>query len=437
VIDLSGNLIEVRATGGDTLLGGVDFDDHILVWALTRFQTAEGIDLAGSRAAIQRLRDACEAAKISLSTATRARVHVPFITTRDDSPVDLELELTRGQLEALTDDLVDRTLETTRRIVGEAGDRPVDTILLVGGQSRMPAVRSRILSVFGQAPAQGVHPDEAVALGAALLASALVASSAATPEASPRLEGTGAEGAHPLRNASPAEGAAPTAPSPNPTAADPSPPPAAVPSPDRAADPSPLPAPPSVAPITLVDVLPMAVGTAGADGRLQPVFPRGTSLPSRARRTLTTSVDGQDSVVVGIYQGDAERAADNELLGGFVFSGFPRGPQGSVRIEARFRLDVEGVLAVAGVDLATARAVSCARADALRAPAPAGGSAREGGPPPGASAGDHAHAVQDTSEAERVFEGAPPRIEAQPGQETGFTPWARLKGWLGGGGRTG
>ncbi len=185
VIDLAGNVIEVRATGGDTFLGGVDIDDRVLAWALARFQTAEGVDVSGNRAALQRLRDACEAAKITLSTSTRARLHVPFLATRDDAPVDLDLEITRGQLEALCDDLVDRTLDIAQRMVAEAGERPVDTILLVGGQSRMPAVRERITKRLGKAPAQGVHPDEAVALGAALLAAALTASAqttAAPPE---------------------------------------------------------------------------------------------------------------------------------------------------------------------------------------------------------------------------------------------------------------
>ncbi len=401
VIDVAGNLIEVRATGGDTFLGGVDVDDRVLAWALARFQTAEGVDVSNNRPAVQRLRDACEAAKIALSTSTRARLQVPFLATRDDAPVDLDLALTRGQLEALCDDLVDRTLDITQRMVAEAGDRPVDTILLVGGQSRMPLIRSRITTTLGRAPAQGVHPDEAVALGAALLAAALTAQPGPTGQTAQPAPSTVPSG-HGARDegdpgASEGRGAI------------------AAPAPDL------QPAPDFP---TLIDVLPMAVGTAAADGRLQAIFPRGSPLPSQARRILTTSTDDQETLVVGILQGESERAADNEFLGGFVFSGVPRGVRGSVCIEARFRIDAEGVLAVSGVEVGSGRPVACARVPGT----PSIPSVPAGAPPALSPSGTPAEG------APRSFEGAPPRIEARVASAPpGGTAWDRVKGWFGGG----
>jgi hypothetical protein len=175
----------------------------------------------------------------------------------------------------------------------------------------------------------------------------------------------------------------------------------------------------------------MAVGTAGADGRLQPIFPRGSPLPSQARRILTTSDDDQDTIVVGIHQGDAEAAVENEFLGAFVFSGLARGPRGSVRIEARFRIDAEGVLAVSGVDLERGCAVTCARAAATTLPIPGG--ARSEGLVEAALARGPAPAATPLGPREgRSFEGAPPRIEARlPAPREAASAWGRVKGWFG------
>ncbi len=175
VIDIKDKIFEVIATGGDTFLGGVDFDGRVMQWLLERFHEKHHVDLSWDRVAIQRIRDAAEAAKIELSAATETRIHIPFITRGEDGPLDVDETLTREQLEALTRDLVSRALSTCERIFREAGTTidQIDEILLVGGQSRMPLVQSSVAKVTGKAPSKAVHPDEAVGIGAAIMSHSL------------------------------------------------------------------------------------------------------------------------------------------------------------------------------------------------------------------------------------------------------------------------
>jgi len=175
IIDIAGRVFEVIATGGDTFLGGVDFDDRIMQWVLGSFHKQHGIDLSFDRVAVQRIRDAAEAAKIELSSTTRTHLHIPFITMGESGPLDVAMEFTREKLEELTGDLVDRTIVNTQRILEEAKTLPgqIDEVLLVGGQSRMPLVQRRVSDFFGKPPSKGVHPDEAVGIGAAIMAHSL------------------------------------------------------------------------------------------------------------------------------------------------------------------------------------------------------------------------------------------------------------------------
>ena len=138
-----------------------------------------GKDLSFDRVAIQRIRDASESAKIELSTRTATRIQIPYIAKSDAGPIDIDLELTRDKLEELTKDLVERTIQTCQRIFDEAGTRKdqIDEVLLVGGQSRMPLVQSRVTEFMGRPPSKGVHPDEAVGIGAAIMANSLAGSS--------------------------------------------------------------------------------------------------------------------------------------------------------------------------------------------------------------------------------------------------------------------
>lgn len=175
VLQLSGNVFEVVATGGDNFLGGVDFDNRIIDYCLDQFRKQEKIDLSQSPIAMQRIKGAAEAAKIDLSLIQHVQIELPFIEERRGKPVDLRVPLTRDLLNALTRDLVARTFDICDRVLsasGLSGD-DVAEVILVGGQSRMPLVQEQIQEHFGKAARKGVHPDECVALGAVLLADSL------------------------------------------------------------------------------------------------------------------------------------------------------------------------------------------------------------------------------------------------------------------------
>ncbi len=173
LLRIQGEVYEVRSTGGDTFLGGVDFDNQLVDHLAWRFQEEYGFPPPPERAVWQRIRDAAEETKVALSEAERAVAQVPYLC-KDARGQDLELrvEVTRAELEGLTGRLVERTLEVCREVLAARGLSPADQdeVLLVGGQSRMPLVWRRIREVLGREPSRAVHPDEAVALGAALLA---------------------------------------------------------------------------------------------------------------------------------------------------------------------------------------------------------------------------------------------------------------------------
>ncbi|HEY7725362.1 MAG TPA: Hsp70 family protein [Anaeromyxobacteraceae bacterium] len=175
VLQLSGNVFEVLATGGDNFLGGVDFDNRIIDWVLDIFWREHKVDLAQSPIAMQRIKNGAEAAKIDLTLVPNVSVDLPFIEAKRGKPLDLRVPLSRNQLNELTRDLVDRSFVICDRVLEEKGIRAdsIAEVILVGGQSRMPLVQDKIREHFGKAPRKGVHPDECVALGAALLADSL------------------------------------------------------------------------------------------------------------------------------------------------------------------------------------------------------------------------------------------------------------------------
>ncbi len=293
VIDIKERIFEVIATGGDTFLGGVDFDDRVMQWVLESFQKQHGIDLSYDRVAIQRIRDAAESAKIELSSVMRTRLCIPFITKNEGGGgLDIDMELTREKLEELTGDLVERTIQTVERIFREAGStrQQVDEVLLVGGQSRMPLVQRRITEFMGKSPSKGVHPDEAVGIGASIMAHSLAAATANDD-------------------------------------------------------------------VTLLDVLPMPIGINKVDGSMYVLFQKNQALPDHQTRTLTTSKDNQRSIMLRIYQGEARLCADNELLGTFVFNNIRPAPKGKVQIEVSFHIDSEGILNLTARDKQTGQTV--------------------------------------------------------------------------------
>jgi molecular chaperone DnaK len=293
IIDIKDKIFEVIATGGDTFLGGVDFDDRLMQFVLQKFVDQSGVDVSYDRSAVSRIRDASETAKINLSSVPSTTISLEKIAEDDDGTMlDLSLEVSRTQLEALTSDLIDRSISTCERILQESGSTrdALDELLLVGGQSRMPLVRTKLEQFVGKPPSHKVHPDEAVAIGAAIMAHSL--SSKSGPQD-----------------------------------------------------------------MTLLDVLPMAIGINKVDGTMHVLFAKNQPLPDYKTRTLTTSKDNQRSIMLRIYQGESKYVAENEMLGTFVFSGLRQAPRGQVKIEVTFHIDSEGILNLTARDVDTGQLV--------------------------------------------------------------------------------
>jgi molecular chaperone DnaK len=170
ILEMADGLFQVRATGGDTYLGGEDFDQRIINWLIGEFQRETGIDLTQDRMALQRLKEAAEKAKCELSTAQQTEIVLPFISADASGPKHLNTVLTRQRYEELTDELLERTIEPCKRCLSDAGMKPeqIDEVLLVGGQTRAPKVTDVVRKLFGKEPNRAVNPDEGVAMGAAI-----------------------------------------------------------------------------------------------------------------------------------------------------------------------------------------------------------------------------------------------------------------------------
>lgn len=163
-------VFEVKATNGDTHLGGDDFDQKIIDWIIDEFKKEQGVDLRDDKLALQRLKEAAEKAKHELSSSSETEINIPFVTADASGPKHLNMKMTRPQLEQLVSDLIDRTIEPTKKALADAGlsASQIDEVILVGGMTRMPAVQEAVKNFFGKEPNKSVNPDEAVALGAAI-----------------------------------------------------------------------------------------------------------------------------------------------------------------------------------------------------------------------------------------------------------------------------
>ncbi len=175
ILEIGDGVFEVKSTNGDTFLGGEDFDSKIVEFLADEFKKAEGIDLRGDKLALQRLKEAAEKAKIELSSAQSTEVNLPFITADQNGPKHLVKTISRSDLEKLVGDLIKRTLEPCKKALEDAGvDKGgIDEVIMVGGMTRMPKVRSVVQDFFGKEPHVGVNPDEVVAMGAAIQAGVL------------------------------------------------------------------------------------------------------------------------------------------------------------------------------------------------------------------------------------------------------------------------
>ena len=175
ILEIGDGVFEVKSTNGDTFLGGEDFDNRIVDYLNDEFKKESGIDLKKDKLALQRLKEAAEKAKVELSSATQTEINLPYITADASGPKHLTLKLTRAKLEALVDDLIQRTVEPCRKALKDAGltAGEINEVVLVGGMTRMPKVQEVVKNFFGKEPHKGVNPDEVVAIGAAIQAGVL------------------------------------------------------------------------------------------------------------------------------------------------------------------------------------------------------------------------------------------------------------------------
>jgi molecular chaperone DnaK len=292
ILDIGKSVYDVVGVGGDTYLGGEDFDRRIMDWIVFTFAKENGgIDLRADKMALQRLKDAAEKAKIELSAAPATSISLPFLAGGGDGrpALHLEKQLTREKLEELTADLVDRTVKVTEKTLRDAGVRARDVgdVILVGGMTRMPRVQRAVREFFGREPSRGVHPEEVVALGAAIQAHAL---------------------------AFPQKGQAE---------------------------------------VLLLDVTPHNLGIMVVGGYFETIIPRNTTVPTGATRIFTTVQDNQTAVRIAVLQGESEKATENELLGEFVLDGLRPARRGEVEVEVQFDISADGIVGVSARDLQT------------------------------------------------------------------------------------
>lgn len=175
ILEVSADTVEVKATNGDTQLGGDDFDQRIIDWILAEFKKDQGIDLSGDSLALQRVKESAEKAKIELSTALETEINQPFITQGADGPKHLVMKINRTKLEELVADLVDKTMEPVKKSLADSGlnKSDINEVVMVGGMTRMPYVQKKVEEFFGKKPNMSVNPDEVVAIGAAVQAGVL------------------------------------------------------------------------------------------------------------------------------------------------------------------------------------------------------------------------------------------------------------------------
>lgn len=300
VLNISPDVVEVLATGGESHLGGNDFDQKIINWLLSEFKKDQGIDLSKDALALQRLKEAAEKAKTELSSTMETNINLPFITSDSEGPKHLDYKISRSQFNSMTSDLVDKSLNKVKEVLGDIklDKSEIDEIVLVGGTTLIPAVRDAVKNYFGKEPNKSINPEEVVAIGAAIEAEILTA----------KEEGRTPEG--------------------------------------------------DIKSVLLLDVLPLTLGIETLGGVSTPMITKNTTIPTSNSQIFSTAVDNQSSVEINVLQGERAMAADNRSLGRFILDNIPPAPRGVPQIEVKFDIDANGILTVTATDKATNKSQS-------------------------------------------------------------------------------
>jgi molecular chaperone DnaK len=295
-LEVGDDTVEVKATGGDTHLGGDDFDKRIIEYLIAEYKKQEGIDLSKDSLALQRLKEAAERAKHELSTVMETEINLPYITSDSSGPKHFLMKLTRARLEELVRDLIDRSIELVKVAVTAPPPKgaglklsDINEVILVGGQTRMPAIQEAVRKLFGKEPHKGINPDEVVAVGAAVQAGILQG---------------------------------------------------------------------DVKDILLLDVTPLTLSIETLGGVATPMIPKNTTIPTSKTQVFSTAADNQTSVEIHVGQGERPMMADNKTLARFILDGIPPAPRGVPQIEVTFDIDANGILNVTAKDKATGKSQS-------------------------------------------------------------------------------
>jgi len=296
VLEVGDDTVEVKATGGDTHLGGDDFDKKINEYLVAEYKKQEGIDISKDPLALQRLKEAAERAKHELSTAFEAEINLPYVSSGSAGPKHFLMKLSRAKLEELVRAEIDRSITILKEVVTAVAPKgagfkltEINEIVMVGGQTRMPAIQEAVKQLFGKEPNKGINPDEVVAIGAAVQAGILQG---------------------------------------------------------------------DVKDILLLDVTPLTLGIETLGGIATPMIPKNTTVPTGKTQVFSTAADNQPSVEVHVTQGERPLAADNKTLARFILDGIPPAARGTPQVEVTFDIDANGILNVSAKDKGTGKSQS-------------------------------------------------------------------------------